>query len=225
MDILTIAILILGFLGFFALLGIPIPYGVIGKKTKKGLKLTKGVMDIVVEKFFVSNDVVEHFNYYIEEFENFTRSDSIHSFPSLYAEITSRAKLSDMERKHVSNETERVDKEYTEIESVEKLNKKKIFKETVKKFHNLVVRISKMAKSIEMVIKKETLDYGPAIEAKEAFAKRYNFTAKEFNIYLRHFRSFLDRTYCYHNVEIKHNRLRNLLVPEEISFQEKRVKV
>lgn len=213
MDIIEI---ILGFVVLLGLLfGIPIPYIGIGKKMKKGYKWTIGIVGVLREKLFINDNVVEHFNFFVEEFENFVLSGYEPSFTKMYAETRdkARAKLSEMEYEHISNEIDKVERGYREIQAVKNLNRKRTFRQTVKKLNNLVVDVSKMAKSIIAVIKDQNLD----LETLGAnFSRNYNFETKEFNNYLRYFRSFLDRTHCYHDVEIEHYRLLDLLVPETI---------
>jgi len=211
MDI--ISIILTAFLTLFVFFGLPLPYIQIGKKVKKSYKWTIGLVGVLKEKLSVNDNVVEHFNCDIEEFENFVMSGYTPSFTSMYAEVRNKAKLSKMEEKHISDEIARVEGDYYDIKLIKKLNRKKIFRQTVRKFLNLVIDTSKMGKSIIAVIKEKNLDLHTL---GDEFLNRYNFTAKEFNYYLRHFRSFLYRTHCYHNVEIEHFRLIDLLIPETI---------
>lgn len=204
----------------FGLFSVPLPYIQIGKKVKKSYKWTRGFIGVLREKMFINDNVVEHFNYFIEEFQNFVRSDYKPSFTSLYAEIRNKAKLSKMEEKHIQDEIERRKAEYYELKLTRKLNRRKIFRQTVSKFAFLVIDTSKMARSIATTIKEKNLDLRTL---EEKFVNQYRFTAKEFNNYLRYFRSFLDRTHCYHGVEIEHYKLLDLLIPEELSLIQEKV--
>ena len=58
-------------LGFFflllVLLGVPIPHISIGKKIKKGYKWTTGIVNFLRIKLFIDDNIVEVFNWHIEE--------------------------------------------------------------------------------------------------------------------------------------------------------------
>jgi hypothetical protein len=119
-----------------------------------------------------------------------------------------------MEEKHISDEIAKAERRYREIQATKRLNRKKVFKQTVRKFRDLVIDTANMGKNVVLLIKERNLD--PQTIGAD-FSTRYNFAAKEFNIYVRHFRSFLDRTSCYHNLEIGHYQLLDLLLPEELT--------
>ena len=70
-----------------------------------------------------------------------------------------------------------------------------------------------MARNIKKIVKDEHIE--PAT-LEDEYINRYKFSAREFNNFLRYFRSFLDKTHCYHGIEIEHHRLRQLLIPEEL---------
>jgi hypothetical protein len=74
-----------------------------------------------------------------------------------------------------------------------------------------------MAKNINAMVKDRN------IKLEQEYVDRYKFSAREFNNFLRYFRSFLDKTHCYHGAEIEHNRLLDLLIPEELSFMQEKV--
>ena len=213
MDILF---LILGFFVLYgALFGIPLPYIKIGKKIKKSSKWTMGLIGYLREKLFVNDNVIEHFTWLIEEFDNFVSISYTPSFTSMYSKLSSKAKLSKMEKTHISREIESLERRFQAVKNAEGVNRKKVFKEAVKDFKKLVVDTSKMARDVIELVEKRT----EGSKLPEEILNRYKFTASEFNLYIRRFRNFLDRTHCYHNIEIEHHRLRNLLLPEELPFR------
>jgi hypothetical protein len=71
-----------------------------------------------------------------------------------------------------------------------------------------------MARDIKVTIKDKNID---TVTLGEEYIDRYRFSAREFNNFLRYIRSFLDKTNCSHGVEIEHNRLLQLLIPEDLS--------
>jgi hypothetical protein len=70
-----------------------------------------------------------------------------------------------------------------------------------------------MAQDIKSTIKDKNIN--PSTLGEE-YVNRYKFSAREFNNFLRYFRSFLDKTYCYHGIEIEQYQLLQLLVPEDV---------
>jgi len=205
--------LIIALFTLLAVLNVPFPSGKIGKKVKKGYTWSRGLYNIINNKLFTKGNVVESFVYFIEEFEYFTISNYAPSFPHMYRELIGKSKFSKMEEKHIDDEIERVQASYFKIKNIQKLKRKKVFKQTIREFRELVVDISKMARNIKEIIKDENLD--PSTLAEE-YIDRYKFSAREFNNFLRYLRSFLDKTYCYHGYEIEHHRLMQLLVSEEL---------
>lgn len=201
--LMTIAIL-------FGLFGMPSPYGKIGKKLKKGYSWSRGLLTIIYDKFYVKGNTLESFVYYIEEFKNFVDVGYTPSFPHMYSELIGKLKFSKMEEKHIHKEIERIEASYTKIKNVQKLRRKKIFKQTVKDFKKLVIEASKMARNIKTIIKEKEIKRS----LEQEYINRYRFSAREFDNFLRYFRSFLDKTYCYHAVEIEQYRLMHLLIPE-----------
>lgn len=204
--ITTIVIL----LGLFEL---PYPYGKIGKKVKKGYTWSRGLATIVYGRFFIKANVVESFFRFVEEFENFIMSDNTLTFPHMYRELIGKATFSKMEEKHIDDENERVQAVYFRIRNVQKLERKKVFAQTVREFRELVEEISKMAHNIKSIMRDKSID---SSNLGEEYINRYKFSAKEFNNFLRYFRSFLDKTNCSHGIEIEQYRLMQLLVPEDI---------
>lgn len=199
----------------FAGLSLPYPSKKIGKKIKKGYSWTRGLYNIITDKFFIKGDVQESFVYFIEEFEYFVMSNYTPSFPHMYGELIGKSKFSKMEEKHIHKEIERVQASYFNIKNVQKLRRKRIFEQTIREFKELVTEISKMARNIKTIIKDKNILRSTI---NQEYVDRYKFSAREFNNFLRYFRSFLDKTYCYHEVEIKQYRLMQLLIPEEIEF-------
>lgn len=202
----------------FGLFVVPYPYGKIGKKVKKGYTWSRGLSKIIYDTIFIKGSILESFVYFIEEFENFVIIAYTPSFPSMYKDLVGKTEFTEMEQKHINDENERVQASYFKIRNAQKLKRKGIFKQAMRDFKELVVDISKMARSIETIIKDKSIDPSTL---KQGYIDRFKFSAREFNNFLRYFRSFLDKTYCYHEVEIEHNRLRQLLVPEELVYIEK----
>jgi hypothetical protein len=122
-----------------------------------------------------------------------------------------------MEEKSIGDENEKVQTIYFKIKNIQKLKRKKVFAQTVREFRELVVEISKMARNINITVKDRN------IKLEQEYVDRYKFSAREFNNFLRYFRSFLDKTHCYHGVEIEHYRLLDLLIPEELSLIQQKV--
>jgi hypothetical protein len=201
----------------FGLLGLPYPYGNIGKKAKKGKTWARPILSMIYYKFYVKGDLVESFFYFVEEFENFIISNYTPSFPHMYQELVGKSTFTKMEEKSIGDENEKVQAIYFRIKNIQKLERKKVFAQTVREFKELVIEISKMAKNINAMVKDRN------IKLEQEYVDRYKFSAREFNNFLRYFRSFLDKTYCYHGVEIEHNRLLDLLIPEELSFMQEKV--
>jgi hypothetical protein len=201
----------------FGLFGVPSPYGKIGKKVKKGYAWSRGLATIVYNRFYVKGSLAESFFYFVEEFENFISSNYIYSFLCMYRELIGKSTFTKMEEKAIGDENEKVEAIYYKIENIQKLKRKKVFAQTVREFKNLVVEISKMAKNINSMVKDRN------IKLEQEYIDRYKFSAREFNNFLRYFRSFLDKTHCYHGVEIEHNRLLYLLIPEELPLIQEKV--
>jgi len=201
----------------FGLFGVPYPYGKIGKKLKKGYTWSRGLLSIIYDRFYVKGNVLEPFVYFIEEFENFVSSGYTPSFPHMYSELIGKLKFSKMEEKHIHKEIERIEASYTKIKNVQKLRRKRIFKQTVKDFKKLVIETSKMARNIKTIIKEKEIKHS----LEQEYINRYRFSAGEFDNFLRYFRIFLDKTYCYHAVEIEQYRLMQLLIPVELGYEEK----
>ncbi len=197
------------------LFNVPLGYVQIGKKVKKGTKLTYGIISFVKERLFVSDDVVERFNWFIEELDHYVNYSYTTSLTSMWREIRGKTKLTKMESKYLSDKVQNLSDRYLLIQQTGKLGRKKIFRETVKKFKELVVDVSRMARGISRAVDEKTFD--PS-RLKEDFQNRYGFGARQFNIYLVSFRRYLDRTFCFHNIEIEYHRLRQLLISEEIEF-------
>lgn len=202
------------------LVGVPLPYIGIGKKIKKGWKLTYGIISFAKEKIFVNDDTVEHFTWFIEEFENYVQSNSTLSFLYMYWEVRNKTKLSKLESEHISDETKNIQERYNRIRDAEKLNRKKNFRENVKEFQKLVKDLAKMVKRMLEIINEKKLR---SSELSVDFLFYYNFSATQFNHYLASFRNFLDRTYCFHSIEIEPYRLMQLLIPEEIELPEEKI--
>jgi hypothetical protein len=135
----------------------------------------------------------------------------------MYRELIGKSTFTKMEEKAIGDENEKVEAIYYKIENIQKLKRKKVFAQTVREFKNLVVEISKMAKNINSMVKDRN------IKLEQEYIDRYKFSAREFNNFLRYFRSFLDKTHCYHGVEIEHNRLLYLLIPEELPLIQEKV--
>ena len=201
----------LGFFLLLVLLGVPIPYISIGKKIKKGYKWKTGIVNFLRIKLFVDDNIVEVFNWHIEEFENFIKSNSTLSFFGIFQEVQLDLELSETEKKYFSDKFMDIEKAFNTIEETKNLNRKGIFKETVTKFVRLVRETSKNVKEqVELIQKKQ-------IKLHTDVLKNYDFTASEYNDYLRHVRVFLDRNSCYHNAEIDYYKLMlTFFVPEEI---------
>lgn len=197
----------------FAVLNVPYPSKKIGKKVKKAYTWTRGLYNVITDKIFIKGDVQESFVYFIEEFENFVEGGYTPSFTHMYRELIGKSKFSKMEEKHIHDENERVQASYLRIKNIQKLRAKKIFKQTIKEFKELVVEISKIARNIKTIVKDKKIN-SPTLA--EEYIDRYKFSAREFNNFLRYFRSFLDKTYCYHGVEIEQYQLMQLLVSEEL---------
>lgn len=213
MDIVTIVISIM--ILIFMLVGVPLPYIGIGKKIKKGWKLTYGIISFAKERLFVNDEIVERFTWFLEEFENYVDPAYTPSFASMYMEVQDKAKLSKIESEHVSEEIRNVQDKYHNIQDTKNLCRKGIFRDSMKDFKKLVIDVTKMVRRmLEMINENKLL----SSELRKDFLARYKFTATQFNDYLASFRRFLDRTYCFHSIEIKHNRLMRLLIPEEIEF-------
>ena len=214
LDLILIAV------GFFLLYGtifaFPLPYIKIGKKIKKTSKYTMGIVGYIREKLYVSDDVVERFTWFMEEFDNFVSISYNPSFTNLYNEVSSKVKLSRIEKKHISGEINNLERRFLEVKETDRLNRKATFREAIKNFKKLVVDTSKMVKDITKIVKERP----ETTKLPKDFFERYKFTASEFNLYIRRFRVFLDRTHCYHDTEIEHHSLlRILLVPEELPFE------
>ena len=202
------------------LFGVPYPYGKIGKKVKKGYTWSRPILNAIWYKFYVKGDLVESFFYFVEEFENFIISNYTPSFPHMYRELIGKATFSKMEEKYIDDENEKVQSIYFKIKNIQKLKRKQVFAQTVREFKELVVKVSKMAQNIKSTIKDKNIN--PSTLGEE-YVNRYKFSAREFNNFLRYFRSFLDKTNCSHGVEIEHNRLLDLLIPEELSLMQEEV--
>jgi hypothetical protein len=194
----------------FTLIGLPYPFADIGKKVKKGKTWARPILSMIYYKFYVKGDLVESFFYFVEEFENFIMPNYTPSFPHMYRELVGKSTFTRMEEKSIDDENEKVQENYFKITRIQKLKRKKIFEQTVREFKNLVVEISKMARDINAMVKDRNM------RLEQEYVDRYRFSAREFNNFLRYFRSFLDKTYCYHGVEIEHNRLLDLLILEEL---------
>lgn len=207
--------LILFGLGFFVLygifFGIPLSYIKIGKTIKKSSKYAMGIIGYLREKLFVNENVVERFTWFIEEFDNFILRGYSPSFTHMYSELSQKLR-SKREREHILREIETIEREYRKIRDAEGLNRKGTFQEIVKRLKVVIEHTSEMAKDVVKLVEERTSDS----EVSEELINNYRFTAREFNIFIRSFRNFLDRTHCYHNIEIKHYRLMNLLIPEEM---------
>jgi hypothetical protein len=201
----------------FGLFGMPSPYGKIGKKVKKSYTWSRGLLTIVYDKYFIKESILESFEYFTEEFENFLISNYTPSFPNMYREIVLKTNFSPMETRYVDDFLDKVQQNYLRIKNTQKIRRKGIFRQTVRELEKLVEDVSKMAKSIETTVKDKK------IKLEQEYVDRYRFSAKEFNNFLRYFRSFLDRTHCFHGVEIEHHKLLSLLVSEELPFTQEKV--
>jgi hypothetical protein len=204
--IATVLILIVFF-------GLPIyPYGKIGKKIKKGYTWSSPIINLIYYRYYIKSSLAESFFYYVEEFENFVSIGTL-AFPNMYRELLEKTQFSQIEKKGIDKETEEMQTTYWRIQRVPKLKRKKVFKQTVKDFKEFVEDTSKMARMIREVINTKNISLstlGPE------FISNYEFSAKEFNNFLRYFRRFLDKTNCQHGVEIEQYRLMQLFIPERL---------
>jgi hypothetical protein len=198
----------------FGLLGLPYPYGNIGKKAKKGKTWARPILSAIYYRVYIKGSLAEHFFYFVEEFENLIISNYTPSFPHMYWELIGKSTFTEMEKESILTFINEVQASYLKIKNVQNLKRKKVFEQTVREFKELVVEISRMARNINKMVKDRS------IKLEQEYIDRYKFSAREFNNFLRYFRSFLDRTHCYHGVEIEHYRLLDLLIPEEL-FQVK----
>jgi hypothetical protein len=216
--------IIISIITLFTLFGLPYPYAKIGKKVKKGYTWSRGLATIVYDRFYTKPSIVENFFYFVEEFENFIMPNYTPSFPHMYRELVGKATFTNIEERYIDEQNEKVNKKYLEIKNVEKVERKRVFARTVREFKDLVIDVSKIAQTIKSTIRDQNLGQPSVVQtsfAREStnwieYARRYKFSANEFNNFLRYFRSFLDKTSCSHGVEIEQNRLMQLLVPEDL---------
>jgi len=196
----------------FIILGVPLPYIQIGKKTKKGYKYTIGIVGFLKKKIFVDDDVVERFNWYIEEFENFISGGNVLSFASICNKVLPKIKLTETEKKYILEELIKMEESFYNIERRRKLNRRDVFKDTVKEFISLIRNTSKIIKEqIKLVQERKQT------KIEKELLELYSFSAKQYNDYLRHLRVFLDRTSCYHNIKITHyDLMHKYFVPEKM---------
>lgn len=155
--------------------------------------------------------ILEITNTDFEGLENFILRGYSPSFTHMYSELGQKLK-SKREKEHIEREIQNIEREYRKIRDAEGLNRKETFQEMVKHFKRVIEHATEIAKDVVKLVEEKTSDS----KLSEELINNYKFTAREFNVFIRSFRNFLDRTHCYHNIEIEHYRLMNLLIPEEM---------